>query len=120
MQPIKKYDLEERLLQFAVSVINLIEDLPDGKISNYLGSQLLRSGTSPALNYGEAQAAESKKDFVHKLKIILKELRETCICLTILQHKSLIKNTDVTKENKELIAIFSKSIETAEGNLDNS
>ncbi len=120
MQPIKKYDLEERLLQFAVTVINLIEDLPDAKTCNYLGSQLLRSGTSPALNYGEAQAAESKKDFVHKMKIILKELRETSICLTILQHKSLIKNINVTQENKELIAIFSTSIKTAERNLDKS
>jgi four helix bundle protein len=69
----RKYDLEERLLQFAVRVTTIVESLPDTKVCNHLGGQLLRSGTSPALNYGEAQAAESKRDFIHKLGIILIE-----------------------------------------------
>ena len=76
--------------------------------------QLLRSGSSPALNYGEAQAAESRKDFIHKLKVILKELRETSICLTLLYRKKFITDDRVLKESKELIAIFSKSIKTGE------
>jgi len=109
----RKYDLEERLLDFAVSVIEIVEGLPDTKVCNHLGGQLLRSGTSPALNYGEAQAAESKKDFIHKLGVILKELRETCVCLRMLNHKSLLSKVEVLSENKELIAIFAKSILTA-------
>jgi four helix bundle protein len=72
----KKYDLEERLLDFSMNIIAIVERLPDSKVCNHLGSQLLRSGTSPALNYGEAQAAESKRDFIHKLRIVLKELRK--------------------------------------------
>jgi four helix bundle protein len=72
----KKYDLEERLLEFAVRIIRVVENLPDNKVGNHLGGQLLRSGTSPALNYGEAQAAESRRDFIHKFKIILKELEK--------------------------------------------
>ncbi|HOU30258.1 MAG TPA: four helix bundle protein, partial [Bacteroidales bacterium] len=71
----KKFDLEERLIDYAVDVIRLVESLPDTKTANHLGGQLLRSGTSPSLNYGEARGAESKNDFVHKMKVCLKELR---------------------------------------------
>jgi four helix bundle protein len=86
------------------------------KVANYLGGQLLRSGSSPVLNYGEAQAAESSRDFIHKLRIILKELRETSICLMLLNRKAYITNSSLLTESKELIAIFAKSISTAQAN----
>lgn len=70
-----KHDLEERLINFAVLIIEIVESMPDTKAANHLAGQLLRSGTSPALNYGEAQSGESRKDFIHKIKIALKELR---------------------------------------------
>jgi four helix bundle protein len=72
----RKFDLEERLITYAVSVIKVIDTLPSNKATTHLGGQLIRSSTSPALNYGEVQAAESRKDFIHKMKIVLKELRE--------------------------------------------
>jgi len=71
----KPQELEERLVQFAVRIIAVVEELPDSKVGKHIGGQLIRSGTSPAPNYGEAQAAESRKDFIHKMKICLKELR---------------------------------------------
>jgi len=74
----------ERLIEFEVAVVYFIESLPNSKSANYLGGQLLRSGTSPALNYGEAKSAESKNDFLHKMKICLKELRESHNCLRIM------------------------------------
>ncbi|MGC3943775.1 MAG: four helix bundle protein [Chryseolinea sp.] len=110
----RKFDLEYRLLEFTIRIISVVESLPDTRVCNYLGSQLLRSGSSPVLNYGEAQAAESRKDFVHKLKVILKELRETSICLTILNRKSYISEDALLKESRELIAIFTSSICTAQ------
>ena len=112
----RKFDLEERLLEFTLGVIDVVEALPETKVSNYFGGQLLRSGSSPVLNYGEAQAAESRKDFIHKLKIILKELRETSICLTVLFRRSIITDDRLLKESKELTAIFAKSIATAKKN----
>ena len=105
-----------RLIEFTIKIIDVVESLPDNKVCNYLGGQLLRSGSSPVLNYGEAQAAESKRDFIHKLKIILKELRETSICLTLLNRKSFIADGSLLKESRELIAIFAKSISTAQAN----
>ena len=112
----RKFDLENRLIEFTIRVINTVESLPDTKVSNYLGAQLLRSGSSPVLNYGEAQAAESRRDFIHKLKVILKELRETSVCLALLHRKSLITDGSLLGESKELIAIIAKSISTAESN----
>src|SRR6266566_2525417 len=72
-----KYDLEERLLEFAVAVISVSEKLPNTRAGNHIAGQLLRSGTSPYGNHGEAQAPESAEDFIHKMKVCLKELRET-------------------------------------------
>ena len=118
--PGRKFDLEDRLVNFAVNVLELVESLPETRASMHLGGQLLRSGTSPALNYGEAQSAESRKDFVHKLKVILKELRETSICLRIMDKRSLLKNHEVLNESKELVAIFTKSVKTAETPIRNS
>lgn len=70
----QKYDLEERLLEFSVRIIKIVEQLPNSKTGNHVAGQLLKSGTSPYPNHGEAQAAESPKDFIHKLRISLKEL----------------------------------------------
>ena len=112
----KKYDLEERLIDFSVLIINTVESLPSTRAGNHLGSQLLRSGTSPALNYGEAQSAESKRDFIHKLGIILKELRESHVSLRILKRTGYLKDEKALNECSELIAIFNKSIITAKRN----
>jgi len=112
----RKYDLEQRLIDFAVLIIQTVESLPETRTSNHLGNQLLRSGTSPALNYGEAQAAESKRDFIHKFGIILKELRESLVCLKILKRIAYLKNDEVLVECGELTAIFNKSIITARKN----
>jgi four helix bundle protein len=73
----RKYDLEDRLINFAVRMIAISEMLPNTRAGNHVASQLVRCGTSPAFNYGEVQSAESQKDFIHKMKVILKELRET-------------------------------------------
>ncbi len=72
-----KYDLEDRLLQFAVAVVELTDDLPNTRSGNHIAGQLLRCGTSPYGHHGEVESAESRKDFIHKLKVCLKELRET-------------------------------------------
>jgi four helix bundle protein len=79
-----KKDLRNRLIDFSVLIIEIVNSLDNSKASSHLGGQLLRSGTSPALNYGEAQSAESAKDFIHKIKVILKELRETEINMNII------------------------------------
>ncbi len=113
MQESRKFDLQDRLIDFAVEIVKLVKNLPKQRTAQHLGDQLLRSSTCPALTYGEAQAAESKKDFIHKMGIILKELRESKNNLIILTRVGLINNDSVIKENSELIAIFTKSIETA-------
>ena len=73
----RAFDLQDRLIDYSVRIIALCEALPETKAGKHVSSQILRSGTSPAPNYGEAQSAESKADFIHKLKVALKELRET-------------------------------------------
>lgn len=109
----KKFDLEERLINFAVLIVEIVESIPKTKAAGILSGQLVRSGTSSALNYGEAQSSESRKDFIHKIKIVLKELRETFVCLKIIYRTKLYKSEDkirlALKENNELIAIFVKS-----------
>jgi four helix bundle protein len=115
-----KFNLQNRLINFAVLILDITEKLPDSKGSNHLSGQLVRSGTAPALQYGEAQSAESRKDFIHKMKIALKELRESFICLKIIEQKKYVtdqKLTNTISELDELIAIFAKSIETASRNL---
>jgi four helix bundle protein len=112
-----KIELENRLIDFAVGIINFAETIAGNKSGIYLSGQVIRSGNSSALNYGEAQSAESTNDFVHKLKVVLKELRETYINLRITKQaklsKEVVKLDELIKENCELIAIFSKSIGTA-------
>jgi len=114
---ISKWDLEDRLIDFAILIIDISESLPNTKAGNHLAGQIIRSGTSPALNYGEAQDAESNQDFIHKIKIILKELRETFVALKIIKKAELYKNEDklkiTLKENDELIAIFVATVKTA-------
>jgi len=115
-----KFELEERLINFAVLVVEIVESMPDSKSANHLAGQLLRSGTSPALNYGEAQSGESRKDFIHKIKIVLKELRESNICMKIMYRTRLYTSEDklvsAINECNELISIFVKSVETAQKN----
>ncbi|MFN4255425.1 MAG: four helix bundle protein [Saprospiraceae bacterium] len=111
-------DVENRLIDFASRIIDLVEALPKSAAAKHLGSQLLRSGTSPALNYGEAQSAESRDDFVHKMKICLKELRETLICLKLIARRSWFsegKLSPLIAENNELVAMFVASTKTASG-----
>ena len=113
----KPYELEDRLIDFAVMVIGVVEALPNSKVGNHIAGQLVRSGTSPAPNYGEARSAESRKDFIHKMKIALKELRETVIWLKIVLRKNLIDEPIVVSaiaECSELIAIFVSSTRTAD------
>jgi len=116
----RKFDLEDRLIDFAIRISEIAESQPNTALGNYIKGQMTRSGASPALNYGEAQSAESTNDFVHKLKIVLKELRETLVCLKIIKRKPLItpasRLSSIIEENNELISIFVKSIETAKRN----
>jgi four helix bundle protein len=111
--------LEERLIEFAVIVVGVVEALPNSKAGNHIANQLIRSGTAPAPNYGEAQSAESRKDFIHKMKISLKELRETMVWLKIITRKRLGDCSEVPAaiaECNELIAIFVSSTKTADAN----
>ena len=116
----KEFDLDERLLEFALRALQVVESLPETRVCLHLGNQLMRSGTSVALNYGEAQASESPKDFVHKMKVVLKELRESYSTVRILKAKSLLSDAGLVGENNELIAIFVTSIKTATRNASNT
>lgn len=111
------YDLEERLLDFATRAIRLTESMTDSRAGNHVASQLLRSSTSPLANHGEAQAAESAKDFIHKLKISLKELRETERWIKLTKRVPLVEKperlSELLDETDQLIRIFVSSIKTA-------
>ena len=112
------YDLEDRLIDFAVRIIRLTEALPNTKAGTHVAGQILRSGTSPAPNYGEAQSAESAADFIHKLKIALKEMRETGIWLRLIAKAHMVKSevqlAPLQQETDELIAFLFASIRTAQ------
>ncbi len=116
------FDLEQRLIQFAVRILSVVEALPKARVGNHVAGQLVRCGTSPAPNYAEAQAAESRSDFIHIMKVCLKELRETRTWLLIIQQKPLIKPAaklgPLLSECNELISIFVASIATAQRNKD--
>jgi four helix bundle protein len=116
------FDLEERLIDFAVRIIHTSELLPKTRVGNHISGQLIRSGTSPAPNYGEAQSAESRLDFIHKMKICLKELRETRVWLLMIAKVDIIKQKSklesLINENNELISIFVKSVNTAKQKRD--
>ncbi len=116
----RKFDLEERLLEYSVSIIKIVDKLPVTRVGNHIAGQLLRSGTSPYPNHGEAQAAESPRDFIHKLRISLKELRETKRWLKLIQRVPLLNSSEklieILQETEELVKIFVTSIKTAESN----
>jgi four helix bundle protein len=118
--PSIKYDLEDRLVNYTCRMIDIVEALPNSRAGNYIAGQLIKSCHSPAFNYGEAQAAESRADFIHKLGVCLKELKECRTALKIILKKEMIKPVaklqDVFKETEELIAIIAKSIDTAQKN----
>lgn len=116
----RAYNLEDRLVDYTCRMIEVVEALPKSRSGNYMAGQLIRSCHSPAFNYGEAQAAESPDDFLHKLRVVLKELKECRISLKIIIKKSYIvpvtKINEIYQETEELIAIIGKSISTAEKN----
>jgi four helix bundle protein len=112
----KAVELEERLIDFAVRIIKLSANLPRTPAGKHIAGQILRSGTSPAPNYGEARGAESHADFVHKLRIVLKELNETSIWLRMIARSQLLREeliADIGGENRELCRIFTASLKTA-------
>lgn len=117
-----KYDLEDRLLQFAVAVVELTDDLPNTRSGNHIAGQLLRCGTSPYGHHGEVESAESRKDFIHKLKVCLKELRETRRWLRLLSRlKKMNRDPRLVAcvaEAEELIRIFVASVRTTERRRD--
>jgi four helix bundle protein len=115
-----RQQIEKRLIDFSVSIINLCRKLNNEFVSQHLSTQIIRSSSSCALNYGEAQGAESQKDFIHKVSIVLKELRETHICLRIIQKSNLVNDKlfseSLIDECNELISIFHKTVKTAKLN----
>lgn len=116
----KKYDLQERLIVFSVMILGIVDKLPKTVIGVHFAKQLVKSGTFPAFHHAEAQSAESRRDFIHKLKIGLKELRETFVNLQILKQAEVLEHSEFSvllKENDELISIFVSSIKTARSNL---
>ena len=115
-------ELESRMVEFSSLIISLKEVLKGGYASSQLARQIIRSGLSCALNYGEAQNAQSRRDFIHKISIVIKELRETSINLQIIRKSALSKDeellSDIMQENDELLAIFTKSLLTAKKNAE--
>ena len=113
------YDLEERLLNFTAEIVSLADTLPSTKAGNHIAGQLLRCGTSPLANHGEVEAAESRKDFLHKLRVCLKELRETWRWLRLIARLELVESAklrSILTEVEELIRIFAASVRTTEKN----
>jgi len=122
MRPGRTFDLDERLINFASAILELSDLLPQTLAGRHIAGQLVRSGTAPALHYGEAQGAESRKDFVHKMKVALKELRETFNGLKIVKTVKWLstdKLNPILNENNRLISIFVSSIGTASRNEEN-
>lgn len=115
-----KFDLEERLLEFAVRVIRLTESMNRTAAGVYVANQLLRSATSPFGHHGEAEGAESRDDFIHKLRVCYKELREAPRWLRLVQRAPLVAKPTlldgVVTEADELVRIFAASIRTAQNN----
>ncbi len=111
--------MEERFLDFAARICSLVEALPDTKTGRHIAGQMIRCGTSPAPNYAEACAAESRNDFTHKLGIVLKELRETRIWLKLTAKTASMKKSRLNPlidECSELMNIIGASIVTAKAN----
>ena len=115
-----KEELRDRLIEFAVRIIRVVAALPKSDVGKHVSGQVLRSGMSGAPNYAEAMDAESRADFIHKAKIVLKELRETQVWLLIIEHADLLRPASrirpLIDECDELISIFVKSVRTARQN----
>ncbi len=113
-------ELESRIIAYSVNVLDIAEGMQKNFMGSHLANQVIRSGTSVSLNFGELQGAQSRKDFLHKASIIQKELRETIINLRIISEKNLCRNKElvsqIIKESDELIAIFYKTIQTCRKN----
>jgi four helix bundle protein len=113
-------ELEERLVNFAVRIVKLSASLPRTPAGKHIAGQILRSGTSPAPNYGEARGAESRADFTHKIRIVFKELNETSIWLRIIERSTLLRRellVDIIQENGDLCKIFAASLKTVRHDL---
>lgn len=114
-----RYDLEDRLLEYAARVIRLVDALPVTRAGRHVADQLLRCGTSPLANHGELQGAESRKDFIHKLGLCLKEIDEAWRWLRLIRSVPMLppkKIDPLLSETEELIKIFAASIRTAQRN----
>lgn len=113
----KKSELENRLVRFSVDIIGMTKGMDGSFESQHLGKQIIRSGTATALLYGEAQGAPTKKDFIHKISLVLRELRETHINLKIINDTHLFRDQDemnrILDENNQLISIFTKTYHTS-------
>jgi four helix bundle protein len=110
--------LQERMMSFSAGIIDLVSKLSQTRETRYVGNQLLRCGTAVTANYAEARGAESRSDFIHKLRIVLKELNETEVWLGLVARSSLLKpekTRALVAENRELCRIIAKSIQTAGG-----
>jgi len=117
---VTKFNLEERLLEFAARIIRVSESMKRSRAGNHIADQLLRSGTSPFGHHGEAEGAESRDDFIHKLKVCYKELRESRRWLRLVQKAELISRPSLLEglltEAEELVRIFASSIRTVQRN----
>ena len=114
--PSRANNLEKRLISFAASIVVLSSKLPKSPQGRDISGQILRSGTAAAANYGEARGAESRADFIHKLKVVFKELNETTIGLELIGESSLLSAENIVAivaENRELCRIVAASIKTA-------
>lgn len=110
--------LDERLLEFGARIIKLVESLPKTLVGRRVGDQLLRCGTSVGANYEEAQGAESKEDFVHKLQVSLKEIREANYWLRLLAKSGKLpaeRLASILDESSQLRAMLSKAVARAKG-----
>ena len=116
----RRFDLEDRFVDFTCRMIDVVEALPNTRAGNYIAGQLIKSCHSPTFNYGEVQGAESRNDFIHKMGVVLKELKECRTALKIVMKKGMIKPVSkldsIFKETEELIAIVAKGIDTATNN----
>ena len=112
----KANQLEQRLISFAAAIVSLSAKLPATPQGRHICGQILRSGTAAAANYGEARGAKSRADFIHKLKVVFKELNETTIWLEIIAQSSVLPAETIVAivaENRELCRIIGASITTA-------
>jgi four helix bundle protein len=120
-QPSRADQLERRLILFAAGILSLSAKLPRTQQGRHICSQILRSGTAVAANYGEARGAESRQDFIHKLRVVFKELNETTIWLEVIAQNSMLPSeitTPIVAENRELCRVIAASIKTARASME--